>query len=65
MQIAVMNLTSILIDQLRSRLRQDASIAVRAGWAGTIASCSDTRGARRRRRARRRQGVLALVPSRR
>ena len=38
MQIECMSLTPILIEQLRSRLRQDASIAVRAGNAAKDAA---------------------------
>ena len=67
MQIAVMNLTSILIDQLRSRLRQDASIAVRAGNAAKEAAQNSVTAMEKRQdsRAMIEQGNMAFAQSKR
>ena len=67
MQIGSMNLTPTLIDQLRSRLRQDASIAVRAGNAAKDAAQNSVTAMEKRQdsRAMIEQGNMAYAQSKR
>ena len=67
MQIGSMNLTSTLIHQLKSRLRQDASIAVRAGNAAKDAAQNSVTAMEKRQdsRAMIEQGNMAYAQSKR
>ena len=67
MQIGSMNLTSTLINQLKSRLRQDASIAVRAGNAAKDAAQNSVTAMEKTQdsRAMIEQGNMAYAQSKR